>query len=64
METKIRVMHMNGRLQNIHSTGRQVDVKCVGKQAARKLSDINISYKKQERTIKDPMVCRSTTDTG
>jgi len=40
METKIRVMHMNGRLQNIRSTGRQADVRCVRKQAARKLSDM------------------------
>jgi hypothetical protein len=40
METKISVMCMNGRLQNIRSTGRQADVRCVGKQAAWKLSDM------------------------
>jgi len=40
VETKIRVMHMNGRLQNIRSTGRQADVRCVGRQAVWKLSDM------------------------
>jgi hypothetical protein len=48
VEAELRVMHINGSLQITYSTGRQVDVKCVGKQAAREISNMNISYKKQE----------------